>query len=265
MVLDAVTQLLDLPQLRVLAVDMTPTHLTITVASEAQMAACPLCQARSWRVHSHYQRMMLDLNWGVRTVTLVLQVRRFVCEVQACLRKIFTERLPGIVAPYARRTIRLRQELEDLAFELGGEAGARLAQRLRYRLSSADTLLRLIRQALMETPPTPRCLGVDDWALKKGHTYGTLLCDLERQQVIELWEGRDGDPLAKWLQEHPGVEIITRDRASAYADGARKGAPQATQVADRFHLRQNLSKALRTLFEQQPQVLKLPSPAPITS
>ena len=110
MILDAVTQLLDLPQLRVLAVDMTPTHLTITVASEAQMAACPLCQARSWRVHSHYQRMMLDLNWGVRTVTLVLQVRRFVCEVQACLRKIFTERLPGIVAPYARRTIRLRQE-----------------------------------------------------------------------------------------------------------------------------------------------------------
>ena len=109
----------------------------------------------------------------------------------------------------------------------------------------------------METPPTPRCLGVDDWALKKGHTYGTLLCDLERQQVIELWEGRDGDPLAKWLQDirsqnhhaRPGQRLCGR---------ARKGAPQATQVADRFHLRQNLSKALRTLFEQQPQVLKLP-------
>jgi transposase len=260
MILETVTELLDLPGLRVVVVDMTPTHLTITVASEAPRAACPLCQARSQRVHSGYIRTVLDLRWGVRTVTLVLQVRRFFCDVQACLRQIFTERLPAIVAPYARRTLRLRQELEALAFELGGEAGARVALQLRYGLSLADTLLRLIRQAPLETPPTPRCLGVDDWAMKKGHRYGTLLCDLERQQVIELWDGRDGDPLAKWLKEHPGVEIITRDRASAYAEGAREGAPQATQVADRFHLLQNLSKALRTLFEQLPQVLKLPSP-----
>ena len=111
MILDAVTQLLDLPQLRVLAVDMTPTHLTITVASEAQMAACPLCQARSWRVHSHYQRMMLDLNWGVRTVTLVLQVRRFVCEVQPVCGRYSQNGFPELLPLYARRTIRLRQEL----------------------------------------------------------------------------------------------------------------------------------------------------------
>ncbi len=260
MILETVTELLTLPGLRVVAVDLTPTHLTITVAAEASLAVCPLCQARSQRVHSGYTRTVLDLRWGVRTVTLVLQVRRFFCDVRDCLRKIFTERLPTIVAPSARRTIRLRHELEALAFELGGEAGARTARQLRYGLSSADTLLRLIRQVPMETLPTPRCLGVDDWALKKGHTYGTLLCDLERQQVIELWEGRDGDPLAKWLKEHPGVEIITRDRASAYAEGAREGAPHAIQVADRFHLLQNLSKALRTLFEQLPQVLKLPSP-----
>jgi hypothetical protein len=111
------------------------------------------------------------------------------------------------------------------------------------------------------TRTPPRCLGVDDWAMKKGHTYGTLLYDLERHQVIELLEGREGEMLAKWLKAHPGVEIINRDRASAYADGARDGAPDALQVADRFHLLQNLSKALRTLFEQHPQVLKLPSPA----
>ncbi len=258
MVLDAVSQLLDLPNLRVVAVNLTPDHLTITATSEEMTAACPLCRTISHRVHSRYDRTVLDLTWGARSVTLVLAVRRFICEVKTCLRKIFTERLPEVVAPYARRTIRLRNELEALAFELGGEAGTRVARQLRYGLSSADTLLRLIRRATQPAPPTPRCLGVDDWALKKGHTYGTLLCDLERHQVIELWEGREGDPLAKWLKEHPGIEIITRDRTSAYADGAREGAPQATQVADRFHLLQNLSKTLRTLFEQQPHVLQLP-------
>jgi transposase len=207
----------------------------------------------------------MDLACGARTLTLKLEVRRFFCEVKTCLRKIFTERLPEVVAPSARRTTRLRQMLEVLAFELGGEAGAHVACWLRCGSPSADTLLRLIRRAPPPVPPTPRCLGIDDWALKKGHTYGTLLCDLERHQVIELWGGREGDPVAKWLKEHPGVEIITRDRASAYAEGAHDGAPNAIQVAIRFHLLQNLSKALRTLFEQQPQVLTLsaavPSPA----
>jgi len=203
----------------------------------------------------------MDLAWGMRTITLHLTVRRFFCEVTTCVRQIFTERLPGVVAPSARRTIRLRGLLEALAFELGGEAGAAAARWLRCGSPSADTFLRLIRRAPQPSPPTPRCLGVDDWAMKKGHTYGTLLCDLERHQVIELLDSREGKVLAEWLKAHPGVEIITRDRASAYAEGARDGAPKAIQVADRFHLLQNLSKALRTLFEQHPQVLKFPSPA----
>ena len=260
MFLDTITQLLQFPQLRVLEVNLAPDWLIIRAEPVTPMAACPLCQSVSRRVHSGYERTVLDLAWGQRTITLKLEVRRFFCDVKTCLRKIFTERLPELVAPSARRTMRLREMLEALAFELGGEAGAAVARWLHCGSPSADTLLRLIRRAPLPTPPTPRCLGVDDWAMKKGHTYGTLLCDLERHQVIGLLEGREGEALAKWLKEHPGVEIITRDRASAYAEGARDGAPDAMQVADRFHLLQNLSKAMRTLFEQQPQVLKLPSP-----
>lgn len=265
MFLDTITQLLQFPQLHVLEVDWAPDWLMIRAEPVSVTAACPLCQSVSHRVHSCYERTVLDLAWGQRRLTLKLEVRRFFCDVKTCARKIFTERLPNLVAPWARRTTRLREMLEALAFELGGEAGAAVARWLHCGSPSADTLLRLIRRAPLPTPPTPRCLGVDDWAMKKGHTYGTLLCDLERHQVIELLNGREGEALAKWLKEHPGVEIITRDRASAYAEGARDGAPDAMQVADRFYLLQNLSKAMRTLFEKHPEVLKLPAPAVVNA
>jgi hypothetical protein len=140
MVLDTVSRLLDLSNLHVVAAGLTPDHLTITATAEGLTAACPLCHTLSDRVHSPYECTVLALNWGARTVTLVLVVRRFFCDVKTCLRKIFTERLPEVVAPYARRTIRLQDEVETLAFEFGGEAGARVARRLQYGLSSADTL-----------------------------------------------------------------------------------------------------------------------------
>ena len=127
MFLDTIAQLLELPQLHVLEVDLASDWLTIRAEPVTTTAACPLCQSVSQRVHSCYERTVLDLAWGVRTLTLKLEVRRFFCDVKTCLRKIFTERLPDIVAPSARRTTRLRQMLESLAFELGGEAGAAIA------------------------------------------------------------------------------------------------------------------------------------------
>jgi transposase len=175
------------------------------------------------------------------------RVRKWFCRKRRCRRRIFTERLPTIAAPWARRTLRLAPRLLALGRALGGQAGVQRGHAWDV-VMSRNTLLRLLRKQPAPSFPTPRVLGVDDFALRKRHTYGTILVDLERRQPVALLPDRAAEPLAQWLREHPGVEVIARDRSSAYAEGARQGASEATQVADRFHLLQNLRKTLDEVF-----------------
>ncbi len=236
-------------QLHVEALAFDPRGVTILASTEASAFRCPECGCASRRVHSRYRRALADLPWGGMPVRLRVTVRKLFCDNLTCRRKVFAERLDGIAQRYSRRTDRQRGALEDIALALGGRSGSRLAASLRIG-ASRDTLLRLLRRLPLHIDFTPRVLGVDDWSLRKGQTYGTILVDLERHRVVDLLSDRSAETLAEWLLLHPGVEVIARDGSNTYADAAARGAPTAAQVADRFHLMANLREALRQLLER---------------
>ena len=174
-------------------------------------------------------------------------MRKFFCLNAACIRRIFTERIPEIAAPWARKTVRFVQRLQSIGIALGGAAGSRLAHQLGYQ-ASGSTLLNHLSQLSLPQFKTPKLLGVDDFAFRKGRQYGTILVDLEQHRPIALLVDRKAETLSEWLLCHPGVEVLSRDRSKVYRRGMNKGAPNALQVADRFHLVQNLTETLEKVI-----------------
>ncbi len=249
------TLLPDAASLHLVRLEADEQFMLAVVATTSPEALCPLCQCRSQSIHSRYVRVVADLPWAGWAVRLELHVRRFFCPNKECLRQIFTERLPNVVAPYARRTTRLTDLFTLIGFALGGEAGKRLVDGMGVE-SNPDTLLRLVREQQESRVPTPRVLGVDDFCFCRRSSYGAILIDLEQRIPIDVLPDREAETFKKWLQAHPGVQIISRDRGGAFADGAKQGAPDAQQVADRWHLLANLSETMKGFFLNKQAQLK---------
>jgi transposase len=250
------TILPDPARLRLSHLATTATAITAVVSTTTASAPCPLCGRLAVRVHSRYIRSVADVPWHGVPFRLRLHVRRFFCEEPTCARVIFAERLPGLVAPRARRTERLDAWLREVGLALGGEAGTRLLHALGLATTSPDTLLRQVRRAPVPAMPVPRVVGVDDWCFLRGRRYGAILVDLERRQVLDLLPDREADTFAAWLQVHPSIEVVSRDRGGSFAEGATRGAPQAIQVADRFHVLKNLVEAFQQVLGREHAALR---------
>ncbi len=222
-------------------------HLRLSITSTSRSCCCPLCGQPATRLHSRYRRAVKDLPWAGQQVQLILHVRKFFCDTAACVRKIFAERLPQLVAPWAQMTTRLCEAIAAIGLATCGRLGARLAS----RLGVATSWMTVVRR-VMALPTTPvehvACLGIDDFSFRRGRTFGTVLVDLETHRASDLLPDRQAETAMTWMQTHPEITHVSRDRGSEYASAASRGAPQAVQVADRFHVAKNLSEAVADLL-----------------
>jgi transposase len=246
----------SLPGFEVAEVISTTEQLIICANSQSVQAECPACHEASQRIHSYYQRSPRDLPVSGQAVQLRLRVRRFRCLNTQCSKQTFAEPLPDLITPIVRRTNRLTALLGVYAIESGGEPGARLLKAGGTKVSP-DTLLRLAKAGATQRLVIPEILGVDDFAFRRGLSYGTLLIDWQHHRPVDLLPDRTAETFANWLRAHPGVKWISRDRSGEYGRSASEGAPGAKQVMDRWHVIKNWREALERVVSRIYPRLKL--------
>ena len=240
--------LFSLPNgLEVTSVSEAPDEVVVRVTSCRATSCCPLCSTPSSAIHSYYRRRPYDLPCTGRPIRLLLTVRKFFCREPSCKRKIFTERLPDLIEVSSRLTKRLRSAVQEIGLATCGKGGQRLSSQLGIRISDT-TLLRSLY--LLPLPPIGKVtvIGIDDWSYRRGKRYGSILVDLQTHKIIDLLPERSVESVIMWLENHPEVEIVSRDRGGVYVDGVTQGAPLAIQVCDRWHILKNLGEAVETFL-----------------
>lgn len=233
--------------LELTSVSETPAEVLVRVTSLRQTSCCPVCSTPSSAIHSYYRRHPLDLPCAGRPIRLLLTVKKFFCRQASCTRKIFTERLPDLIEVSSRLTKRLRSAVQEIGLATCGQGGERLSVKLGIQISGATLLWSLF---LLPLPAIDKVevIGIDDWSYRRGKRYGSIIVDLQTHKIIDLLPERSVASVIAWLEAHPGVRIVSRDRGSTYADGATQGAPLATQVCDRWHILKNLGEAVETFL-----------------
>ena len=242
-------------QFKVVSVDNETNSFIIYILSKNKKSLCPNCEESSLKVHSYYTRKFADLPAFGKYSKIVLRARKFYCDTLECPLKIFTERYPAHFKPYQRRTERLHNKLLNIALESGGKSAERICDQLSIPVSDT-TLLRIIEKTELPSNNSVIALGVDDWAIKKRERYGSILVDLSTNRPIGLLGDREENTLSGWLQERTQVKVISRDRYGNYQRGSTKGAPEAIQVTDRWHLLKNLGEAMRKILDREYSALK---------
>ncbi|MFF1839548.1 ISL3 family transposase [Streptomyces sp. NPDC058231] len=249
------------PEVAVMSAEDDGEAIWIGITRKSAGAECPGCGRWSNRLHGSYLRFPADLPSAGRRVVLRLQVRRFICADTSCGRQTFVEQIAGLTRRHAQRTDRLRSALAEVGLALAGRAGARLADVFGIS-ASRSTVLRLVDAIPDPQPSSPRVVGIDEYAMRKGRIYGTVLVDVETRRPVDLLPDREAGTVAAWLAESPGIEVVCRDRAPFFAEGASTGAPTAVQVADRFHLWRNLGEAAERCVSRHRVCLRAPFAVP---
>lgn len=243
------TPLLPLPEgMLIEQIQITETNgLVVSVRATHPTSCCPLCSEASSSIKGHYRRRLRDVACGGRCVQLVLTVRKFYCRNPLCERKVFTERFPTFVEPWAQMTSRYCEQITSIGLSTCGKGGTRLAARLGIR-TTRQTILRRIMALPESSSESILFLGVDDFSFQRGLRFGTILVNLESHHVVDLLPDRETETGASWMRQQLELKVVSRDRGGAYASAAAQGAPQATQCADRFHLLKNRGEALEGLL-----------------
>jgi len=231
------------------------TGLNVYLKASSKTARCPDCSKRSNSIHSHRKRRLQHLPCVGQTLYLIFTVRHWYCRNRFCKQRIFAESLSPFAEPHQQSSIALQNLQRQFGLIAGGNAGKRAASSVGIQ-TSADTLLRRVVQAPEAPQPKTPHVGIDEWAWQRGHTYGTLIVDLDTHRPLVLLPGREKRALTSWFRKYPEIQVVSRDRGGIYAVAAREGAPQARQVADRWHLLKNIGDALERMMHRHMPLIR---------